>query len=85
MAIIPSMIKELYTHQKRLVSSGLGLRTTTMIQYLQSIEDLLAYAKMEKHLAAWKAFNQRARKNDAVGICHETYQIQAGSYESVYV
>ena len=40
---------------------------------------------MEKHLTAWKGFNQRARHNDAVGIYHETYQIQAGSYESIYV
>ncbi|MCW1836855.1 DUF4188 domain-containing protein [Bacillus xiamenensis] len=36
-------------------------------------------------MAAWKGFNQRARNNDAVGIYHETYQIQAGSYESIYV
>ncbi|GLJ01640.1 hypothetical protein OAS1_08880 [Bacillus sp. YKCMOAS1] len=56
-----------------------------MIQYWKSTDDLLAYAKMEKHLAAWKRFNQMARNNDAVGIYHETYQIQAGSYESVYV
>ncbi|MBL4984329.1 DUF4188 domain-containing protein [Bacillus safensis] len=86
---MPGMIKELYTHQEELGFLGtenfFGLRTTAMIQYWKSTDDLLAYAKMEKHLAAWKEFNQRARNNDAVGIYHETYQIQAGSYESIYV
>lgn len=86
---MPGMIKELYTHQEELGFLGtenyFGLRTTAMIQYWKSTDELLAYAKMEKHLAAWKEFNQRARKNDAVGIYHETYQIQAGSYESIYV
>ncbi|MCW4645647.1 DUF4188 domain-containing protein [Bacillus safensis] len=86
---MPGMIKELYTHQDELGFLGtenyFGLRTTAMIQYWKSTDDLLAYAKLEKHLAAWKEFNQRARNNDAVGIYHETYQIQAGSYESIYV
>ncbi|MBR0605329.1 DUF4188 domain-containing protein [Bacillus safensis] len=86
---MPGMIKELYTHQEELGFLGtenyFGLRTTAMIQYWKSTDELLAYAKMEKHLAAWKEFNQRARSNDAVGIYHETYQIQAGSYESIYV
>ncbi|PCK18755.1 transcriptional regulator [Bacillus pumilus] len=87
---MPSMNKELYRHQEELgflgTENDFGLRTTTMIQYWRSTEDLLAYAKMEKHLVAWKAFHQRARNNkNAVGIYHETYQIQAGAYESVYV
>ncbi|KAB3542557.1 DUF4188 domain-containing protein [Bacillus safensis] len=86
---MPGMIKELYTHQDELGFLGtenyFGLRTTAMIQYWKSTDDLLAYAKMEKHLAAWKEFNQRARNNESVGIFHETYQIQAGSYESIYV
>ncbi|KML11593.1 transcriptional regulator [Bacillus safensis] len=86
---MPGMIKELYTHQDELGFLGtenyFGLRTTAMIQYWKSTDDLLAYAKMEKHLTAWKEFNQRARNTDAVGIYHETYQIQAGSYESIYV
>jgi len=86
---MPGMIKELYVHKDELGFLGtenyFGLRTTAMIQYWKSTDDLLAYAKMEKHLAAWKAFNHRARHNDAVGIYHETYEIPAGSHESVYV
>lgn len=86
---MPGMIKELYTNKESLgflsMESYFGLRTTTMIQYWRSIEDLLAYAKNEKHLAAWKNFNKKVGNNDAVGVYHETYQLTKGSYESVYV
>src|SRR5699024_4312189 len=61
-----------------------GLRTTVMIQYWRSLEDLLAYAKGEKHVTAWKNFNQKVGNNDAVGIYHETYALKKGQYESVY-
>ncbi|MGE6630614.1 DUF4188 domain-containing protein [Bacillus sp. NPDC077027] len=85
---MPAMIKELYMNKEELgflaMENYFGLRTTTMIQYWRSTEDLLAYAKMDKHLTAWKEFNQKVGKNDAVGIYHETYQIKAGSYESIY-
>lgn len=86
---MPGMIRELYANKEDLgflsMESYFGLRTTAMIQYWRSIEDLLAYAKNEKHLTAWKKFNQEARNNDAVGIYHETYQISSGNYESLYV
>lgn len=86
---MPGMIKELYTNKESLgflsMESYFGLRTTTMIQYWRSIKDLLAYAKNEKHLAAWKNFNKKVGDNDAVGIYHETYQLSKGNYESVYV
>lgn len=86
---MPGMIKELYTNKESLgflsMESYFGLRTTTMIQYWRSIDDLLAYAKSEKHLAAWKNFNKKVGNNDAVGIYHETYQLSKGNYESVYV
>ncbi|WP_342433370.1 DUF4188 domain-containing protein [Neobacillus sp. FSL H8-0543] len=86
---MPGMIKELYINKEELgflsMESYFGLRTTAMIQYWRSIEDLLAYAKNEKHLTAWKNFNQKVGNNDAVGIYHETYQISKGNYESIYV
>lgn len=86
---MPGMIKELYNHKNELgflsMESYLGLRTTAIIQYWRSIDDLLSYAKNEKHLAAWKKFNQKAHNNKAVGIYHETYQIKKGDYESIYV
>jgi heme-degrading monooxygenase HmoA len=85
---MPGMIKELYTNKKALgflsMESYFGLRTTVMIQYWRSTEDLLAYAKGEKHLNAWKNFNKKIGNNDAVGIYHETYELKKGHYESVY-
>ncbi|KRG13721.1 transcriptional regulator [Virgibacillus soli] len=86
---MPGMIKELYTHKKELgflsLESYFGLRTTVMIQYWRSTDDLLAYAKGNKHLQAWKNFNTKVESNDAVGIYHETYELNKGRYESVYV
>jgi heme-degrading monooxygenase HmoA len=85
---MPGMIKELYTNKDELgflsMESYFGLRTTAMIQYWRSMEDLLAYAKNEKHLSAWENFNKKVGNNDAVGIYHETYQIKNRSYESIY-
>ncbi|AXI10982.1 DUF4188 domain-containing protein [Oceanobacillus sp. 143] len=86
---MPGMIKELYMNKEELgflsMESYFGFRTTAMIQYWRSIEDLLAYAKSEKHLKAWKNFNQKTRNNDAVGIYHETFQVSKGHYESISV
>ncbi|QCR31008.1 DUF4188 domain-containing protein [Lysinibacillus sp. SGAir0095] len=86
---MPGMIKELYSNKEELgflsMESYFGLRTTVMIQYWRSTDALLSYAKNEKHLTAWKKFNQKAGNNDAVGIYHETYQISKETYESIYV
>ncbi|GAA0488803.1 DUF4188 domain-containing protein [Salinibacillus aidingensis] len=85
---MPGMIRELYENKDDLgflsMESYIGLRTTSMIQYWRSMEDLLAYAKNEKHLTAWKKFNQKVGSNSAVGIYHETYSIKKGSYEAIY-
>ena len=85
---MPGMIKELYMNKEELgflsMESYFGLRTTAMIQYWRSTEELLTYAKNEKHLKAWKNFNQKVNNNDAVGIYHETFQIKKGNYESIY-
>ena len=85
---MPGMIRELYTNKEDLgflsMESYFGLKTTAMIQYWRSVEDLLAYAKHEKHMTAWKRFNQKVGNNKAVGIYHETYQISKGKYESIY-
>ncbi|WP_251553940.1 DUF4188 domain-containing protein [Neobacillus muris] len=85
---MPGMIKELYTNKEDLgflsMESFFGLRTTVMIQYWRSIDDLLSYARNEKHLKAWKNFNKKVGNNDAVGIYHETYQVKNGDYETIY-
>ncbi|WP_042460031.1 DUF4188 domain-containing protein [Neobacillus dielmonensis] len=85
---MPGMIQELYQNQEELgflsMESFFGLRTTIMIQYWRSIDDLLSYARNEKHLTAWKNFNTKVGNNDAVGIYHETYQVTSGEYEAIY-
>ena len=61
-------------------------RTLILVQYWESSEKLIAYAKATdaEHLPAWKAFNKAARKTSAVGIYHETYVIDPGKSENIY-
>jgi hypothetical protein len=62
-------------------------RTIIMVQYWRSMDQLMAYAtsKQASHLPAWKAFNQSIGTDGTVGIWHETFEVKAGAYESVYV
>jgi hypothetical protein len=62
-------------------------RTTIMVQYWRSMEQLMEYAKKRgsEHLPAWKRFNQLVGTNGDVGIWHETYRVHPGDYENVYV
>jgi hypothetical protein len=64
----------------------LGSSGPVLIQYWSSKEKLYSYASNRDaaHRPAWSAFNARARKAPgAVGIWHETYQVE--SAESMYV
>ena len=86
---MPKMLKELH------INRNLGFksyqmwlaRTLILVQYWESSEKLIAYAKAKdsEHLPAWRAFNQSAMKSNAVGIWHETYVIDPGKTENVYV
>ena len=62
-----------------------GGRTTLMVQYWRSEEDLLRYSrdKEREHASAWREWI-RSWGRGAIGIWHETYVIQPGSYECVY-
>ncbi|QJQ33137.1 DUF4188 domain-containing protein [Sphingomonas lacunae] len=62
-------------------------RTIVLIQYWRSFEDLEDYAKARdlEHLPAWAAFNRAIGTNGDVGIYHETYCIEPGQYENVFV
>ncbi len=83
------MLKELNAHPE------LGLihheswygRTLLVIQYWRLLDQLLAYAKNRDaaHLPAWSDFNRRIGSDGTVGIWHETYQVQAGTAEAIYV
>ncbi|NAZ76967.1 DUF4188 domain-containing protein [Kineococcus sp. T13] len=57
-----------------------------VIQYWRSYEDLERYARAgdAEHLPAWRRFNALARTSDAVGIYHETYRVDAGTFETFY-
>jgi hypothetical protein len=86
---MPRMIKELYRHPEHgfLHAETWFGRTMMVLQYWRSMEQLLAYAKdrQSEHLPAWKAFNQSIGTDGTVGIWHETYQVQSGGYENIYV
>ena len=62
-------------------------RTTLMVSYWKSQNHLFDYAKLRnaEHLPAWRAFNQHVGSNGDVGIWHETYVVESGAHESVYV
>ena len=62
-------------------------RTTILVQYWRTLEQLLSYSRNRDamHLPAWKAFNQSVGSSGDVGVWHETYAISNGGYESVYV
>lgn len=83
------MLKELYPHpESGFLHAEMGFgRTSIMVQYWRSMEQLLAYAKNKdaQHFPAWKAFNQSVGTDGSVGIWHETYAVSPGTYENIYV
>ena len=89
MVAMGKMLPELYKNPQlgfRSHEMGWG-RTLILVQYWESAEKLLAYAsaKDSEHLPAWKAFNKAARASKAIGIWHETYVIEPGNTENMYV
>jgi hypothetical protein len=86
---MPRMIKEL-SQQPELGFLGgqtwFG-RTIVFVQYWRSFEHLEAYAKARDraHLPAWAAFNKAVGANGDVGVYHESYRVEPGQFESLYV
>lgn len=85
---MPRMIREL---ERRPELGFLGAeqwlgRTSIVLQYWRSHEQLLEYAKSRTshHLPAWRDFNRVIGTNGDVGIWHETYRVRPGDYESLY-
>ncbi|WP_217349687.1 DUF4188 domain-containing protein [Meiothermus sp. PNK-Is4] len=87
------MVRYLYQHPESgfLGANGpflsLNFRETVMVQYWRSTEDLERFARQEPdlHPEAWKQFFRQSFKGGAVGIWHETYQVEAGAFENVYI
>ncbi|RQO55488.1 DUF4188 domain-containing protein [Paucibacter sp. KBW04] len=86
---MPRMLKELQDKPELgLLHSDLWFsRTTLLVQYWRSMDQLMAYAKNREseHLPAWAAFNKAVGTDGTVGIWHETYAVAPGSYENVYL
>ena len=82
------MMKELHADPSHglLSYESYGGRTTMMVQYWRSIEDLQRYAKSREreHVPAWRRWAQRWGLTGAIGIWHETYVVEPGTYECVY-
>src|SRR6185369_8935679 len=86
---MPRMLRELAARPESGLLAGemwFG-RTTIMVQYWRTLDQLLDYAKdkQAQHLPAWRAFNRAVGTNGDVGIWHETYCVSPGTYENVYV
>ena len=61
-------------------------RGVALVQYWRSFEQLESFARDPKlnHLEPWKRFNRAIGADGSVGIWHETYQVQANQYETIY-
>jgi len=64
-----------------------GLRTIMLAQYWRDFDSLEAYARArdKRHWPAWTAFNRAVGTDGTVGIFHETYVVEAGAHETIYV
>jgi hypothetical protein len=84
------MLKELYKHPELGFLAGEALinwRGVTILQYWRSVDDLQAYAgaRDHTHFPAWTEFYRRIGRDGSVGIWHETYRIDPGAVETIYV
>jgi hypothetical protein len=85
---MPRMLQELERHPELGCYGGhlwFG-RTTVQLQYWRSFEALDSYARSRDHahLPAWTRFQRELAGSGDVGIWHETYEINPGSYEVIY-
>jgi hypothetical protein len=90
LSAMPTMIAELYAHPERGMLANrtyISWPALLLVQYWRSFEHLEAFARNpnDLHLPAWRRFNQAVGKSGVVGVFHETYQVQPGQHEAVYV
>ncbi|MDQ3508788.1 MAG: DUF4188 domain-containing protein [Actinomycetota bacterium] len=84
------MLRELHKHPEK---GFLGadfffhLRGPMLVQYWRSFEDLEKFARNpdDPHLPAWRRFNKTVGSDGSVGVWHETYIVEPGNYEAIYV
>lgn len=87
-AAMGRMMKELLANPESglLSYESYGGRTTLMVQYWRSVEDLERYARdrQRQHAPAWREWIRRWGLSGGVGVWHETYVVEPGNYECVY-
>jgi hypothetical protein len=82
------IFKELYSHPEHGFighESWFG-NPWLSIQYWRSIDDIIAYAgnKDAIHLPTWVKYNKTQSKRAAVGLWHEIYLAQPGTFDVAY-
>ncbi len=68
------------------VMNGATGRTVYLVQYWKSFEHLnrFAHDKDLPHLEPWRDYVKKIGSTGDVGVFHETYRVQPGTYECIY-
>ena len=87
---MPRILRALARHPELgLLHTQGGLVSGQPLQlcYFRSLEHLYRFASDpdQPHLEPWRRLNQTVRDSGDVGIWHETYLVQPGAAENVYV
>ncbi|KAL3893513.1 MAG: hypothetical protein SGARI_008130 [Bacillariaceae sp.] len=85
-----SMVEELENDPKLGFLGGefyAGTTGTFMVQYWKSTDQLNAYARdsTNRHASPWAKLMKMGRESADYGFWHETFEVQAGQYESIFV
>ncbi len=88
-AAMPPMLKTLNQHPEKGFLHGEFMfypGGVAILQYWRSLDDLENFARQpsDPHIEAWRAFNRAVGSDGSVGIWHETYQVEAGCFDTVY-
>lgn len=81
-------LRHLATHEEGLLAHHTWFgRTTLMVQYWRSMEELQAFAANPDapHLAAWRRYARKIGDDGSVGAYHEAYHVRPGGTDVVYV
>jgi hypothetical protein len=67
-------------------TSWYSLNGPLLVQYWRSFEHLEQFARNSSlpHISAWRDYNRRVGIDGDVGVWHETYQVSAGRFETIY-
>lgn len=60
-------------------------RSIYLIQYWESEEKLMEFSRSPDHRAYWKWYHTALSSRGDIGIWHESYRVQAGSYDGCYL